>query len=123
MIVLDMIESKLYEPEKPMLKKKPPKFQMKIPFESKALDYINFSKVLNNTSAKLCQPAMVSGEDLPRIIYTLSKPLRNKIFNYNQFVSDLDLGSFCPIEALFHVSVVSIRNILTLTESMFLLVI
>ena len=37
-------------------------------------------------------PEGLSSEDIPMVIFSLTEPIRSKIFNYNKFVSSIDFN-------------------------------
>ena len=57
-MALDVINTRIYVPPEPKIKRVPPKYQIKIPFTSKAMDFINLPKVLRN------QHIMETGQNL-----------------------------------------------------------
>ena len=93
-IALDIIESKLYKPPPEIMKKSVPKYKVNVNFSSKALDFINLTRILRSKASQDHLPAYVSKNDIPMVIYSLSKPIRSQLFNYHKFVSELALESF-----------------------------
>jgi hypothetical protein len=90
-MMLDMIETKLYVPP-PAKKRKPfSRYRLNLTFSSKAFDFIHLPAILRSNSCKSLLPSSVVDEDIPSIVYSLSKTIRSKIFNYTKFVSSLDL--------------------------------
>ena len=90
-MIVDMIETKLYTPPIKKPKKKISKYQINLPFKSKAFDFINLSKIIRTSSSIDVFPNDISKENLPMVTCSLSEPIRSKIFNYSQFVSSLKL--------------------------------
>ena len=92
-MIIDIIDTKLYRPL-PTKKRKPrPKFRMDIRFSSKAFDFINLPKLLRHRDVLdvISNSPDLTEEDIPSVVYTLTDPIRRKIFNYNKFVASLDL--------------------------------
>ena len=83
---------KFTSPPEPKIKRLPPKYQLKIPFTSKAMDFINLPKVLRNQDVLEAGQNIIEEEDIPMVVYNLSQPIRSTILNYNKFVSNLDLA-------------------------------
>ena len=94
-MALDIIETKLYKPILPPKKKSIPKHKLKIEFVSKALKFINLPKILRSDIVKENSPHLMEESDVPMVVYSLSQPIRSKVFNYKKFVKDLDLDTFC----------------------------
>ena len=93
-LALDIIESKLYKPPKPMKKKSIPKYKLNIEFVSKALNFINLPQILRSTNVKENSPILMEETDVPMVVYSLSQTIRSKVLNYKKFVCNLDLESF-----------------------------
>ena len=90
-MALDVINTRIYVPPEPKKKRIPPKYQLKIPFTSKAMDFINLPKVLRNQDVLEAGQNIIEEDDIPMVVYNLSQPIRSTILNYNKFVSNLDL--------------------------------
>ena len=93
-MALDVINSRIYTPPKSKEKRKPAKYQIKLPFSSKAMDFINLSKILHNNKIMDLGQNLISEEDIPMVVYKLQQPIRSSILNYNKFVSTLNLDNF-----------------------------
>ena len=93
-MALDVINTRIYIPPKPKIKRQPAKYQIKIPFSSKAMDFINLPKILRNQKVMDVGLNLVSENDIPMVVYKLSQPIRSTILNYNKFVSTLNLVDF-----------------------------
>ena len=93
-MVLDIIESKLFiEPNQPK-KRTIPKYRCHLKFVNKTLDFINLPSILRNPEVLNNCPLNITPSDIPMVVYSLEQPVRSKIFNYHQFVKDLDLNEF-----------------------------
>ena len=94
LIALDIIKSKLFvEPSLPS-KRHVPKYRCNISFVNKALDFINLPKILCSEMVVNNCPLQLEMSDIPMVVYSLSEPIRSKIFNYHEFVNNLDLHNF-----------------------------
>ena len=93
-MALDVINTRIYVPPEPKIKRVPPKYQIKIPFTSKAMDFINLPKVLRNQHVMEAGQNLIEEDDVPMVVFNLSQPIRSTILNYNKFVSNLDLVKF-----------------------------
>ena len=103
-MAMDLIETKLFKPEQPKNKKRVSKFRMHMKFSSKAFDFLNLPSILRSQNCKVLLPNLIKEEDFPMVVFTLEKPIREKVFNYTKFVSSLDLDSFAtdPSSNLCH---------------------
>ena len=105
-IIIDLIDSKLYKPRPPKVRKSAPSNTCHIFFDSKAVEKINLPKILNNPALSSAIPISANKFDKPTVVYKLSHNIGSKIFNFNKFVSSLnitepinDLASFpCKCE-------------------------
>ena len=90
------MESKMYKvPRARPEKKKHSKYKITIPFVNKALDFINVPQVLRSKETLASTPPLIEPDDIPMVVFKLSKPIRSQIFNYKKFVSkELDLDKF-----------------------------
>ena len=89
-IIIDLIETKIYKPPKPKIKRKP-KYRLNLPFSSKAYDFINLPKILRTRSSLDLKPNVIAADKIPMIVYSLNDPIRSLILNYTKFVSSLDV--------------------------------
>ena len=58
------------------------------------MDFINLPQIIHSKHAKESMPSVLSDEDIPMIVYRLSRPIRSRILNYKKFVTELDLDGF-----------------------------
>ena len=94
LMALDIIECKLFvEPPQPQ-KRVLPKYQCTISFVNKGLDFINFQSILHSDDVLNNCPLKIDNSEIPMIVYSLCKPVRSKVFNYHDFVSNLHLNEF-----------------------------
>ncbi len=92
---LDILQSKIGTPPDADIKKKkpPPVHCCHINFNNKALDLINIHNILKDKNSISSLPHEIKS-DPPTAVYKLSNSIRSKIFNYKQFVQDLDVDAF-----------------------------
>ena len=90
---MDIIESKLYKPLSPKLKKKPPENICSILFDNKGVELINIAHILGHPEISSALPTSIEFS-IPMVTYKLGLPLSTKIFNFNHFVNTLDLDEF-----------------------------
>ena len=93
-MALDVINTRIYIRPKSKVKREPAKYQIKVPFSSKAMDFINLPKILRNQKVMDVGQNLVCEKDIPMVVYKLSRPIRSSILNYNKFVSTLNLVNF-----------------------------
>ena len=53
----------------------------------------NVPRIFQDTSGKACLPTDIKCND-PTVVYSLTNTVRSKIFNFNKFVSNLDVKAF-----------------------------
>ena len=93
LLALDVIESKIYKDPPTKQKKKAPENVCKIFFINKGVELINIARILHDKSLNKFLPS-ANCFPTPLITYKLSNSVSSKIFNYNDFVSSLDVDSF-----------------------------
>ena len=100
-IIVDIIETQLYKPIPPKVKRKPPKYRLKCLFTNKAFDFINLPKLLRAKSTLRLKPDEVLNDEIPMVVFKLVEPIRSTIMNYSKFVSSLDIDqAFNDIESV-----------------------
>jgi len=65
----------------------------KIPFTSKAMDFVNLPKIMRNDKVIEAGNGLINDDEVPMTVFQLSQPIRSTILNYSKFVSTLDLTS------------------------------
>ena len=90
-IIVDIMETQLYKPIPPKVKRKPPKYRLKCLFTNKAFDFINLPKLLRAKSTLRLKPDEVLNDEIPMVVFKLVEPIRSTIMNYSKFVSSLDI--------------------------------
>ena len=97
-MTLDVIETKIYKPPPEKSKKKLPKYRINICFVNKAMDFINLPQIIRSKISKENMPNILTDDDIPMVVYSLSQPIRSRILNYKKFVSELNLDRFLEDE-------------------------
>ena len=90
---LDIIESKIVRDKPLKPKKERPKNICSMFFDNKAVEMINFPKIVNDISFQESLPSIPTKFESPMITYKLRSPIASKIFNYNKFVKSIDVNN------------------------------
>ena len=69
---------------------------IKIPFINKEMDFIDLPSIFQDKSVTSFIPDYFQNSEPPMICYKYNKPIRNIIFNFNKFVSNLDIHANTP---------------------------
>ena len=93
-MALDIIETKLFQEPKEIIKISIPKYRCNLTFKSEAFDFINLAKILR--SKKVCDnlPCNFSISDITMVVYNLSVSIRSTLFNYKPFAFHLNIDEF-----------------------------
>ena len=67
---------------------------LKPSFANKRLDAIILGNILYHKSVKFKIPPCFKDHSLPKISYTYTAPIANKIFNYKKVLQDLNIDDF-----------------------------
>ena len=90
--ILDTIDSKLYKPPVEKNQKKAPENPCVVFFSSKALEYIGLPSIFRDPEIVQLLPENLRGpEQIPVVTYRLGKTVRNKILNFKETISSLQL--------------------------------
>ena len=68
---------------------------MSLFFHNKAVELINLSHIFHRPDVLKCRPSIADKFSIPTVIYSLTPPMAGKIFNFNNFVAELDIEAFC----------------------------
>ena len=93
----DIIVSKLYaQPPQNQDKQKIYNSEnlLNIHFVNKGIEMINLPKILHNATLPSCFPKEAGSYSVPTVTYKLNDTIHSSIFNYNKFISNLDLDAF-----------------------------
>ena len=105
-VVKDIIDCKLIKEKTVRRKRTTPTNICHIDFDNKAVEMLNLTSIFKSPSAKNSIPSLAKDFDVPTVVYNLGSPTASKIFNFNKFVSSLDVENFisnpesipCPCE-------------------------
>ena len=70
-MALGVISTKIYKPPPVKKKRMPPRFCIRLPFSSKALDFINLPQIIHNGSVKEFRPDIMNDDDVPMVVFLL----------------------------------------------------
>lgn len=90
-VVLDLIDTKLYKPKPVKVKKPVPSNICHVFFDNKGVEKINLPRILNDPSLSASIPLSANKFENPTVIYKLTHNIGSKIFNFNKFVSSLNI--------------------------------
>ena len=93
-IALDIIDCRVYTPPPPKKKRPPLKNVLHVDFCNKGVELVNLSSILHEKSVLETIPSIINTFSPPTIVYSLEPAIGSKIFNFNQFVSNLDVEAF-----------------------------
>ena len=90
-LILDTFFTKIYK--KPLINdKKSPSHIFPIFFDNKGLDHIKLASILNDNDVQNLLPPILKNQEPPSVVYRLGNTIRNKIFNYKETVSAIDIN-------------------------------
>ena len=91
---IDLIKFKIGNPQfKDKAKKERPSNSCHIHFDNKALDFINPHRILRDKNVRQALPTNLRMNH-PSIVYSLANPIRSRLFNYKDFVQNLNIEEF-----------------------------
>ena len=88
--IVDIFFTKIYK-EPPKKVKPRPKYILPIFFENKGLQFLRLSSILHDDDVKSKLPAHFRDDEDPSVVYRLTSTIRNKILNYKDTVSNIDI--------------------------------
>ena len=88
--IVDIFFTKMYK-ETPKKVKARPKYILPVFFENKGLQFLRISSILHDEDVKSKLPAQFQNDDCPAVVYRLTNTIRNKILNYKDTVSNIDI--------------------------------
>ena len=98
---IDIIESRTVKEKPPKPRTERPKNICSIFFDNKAVELINFSRILKDASLVQYLPSLPTKFESPMITYKLRSPISTKIFNYNKFVKAIDVDQALEDDTYF----------------------
>ena len=94
-VALDMIDCRLYKPKPEKKKKHCHKSNfLRLHFCNKGVEAVNLSSILHHNEVLGAVPSVAKAFKTPNIVYSLDPPTGSKIFNFNKFVSSIDVDRF-----------------------------
>jgi len=90
-LIIDVLFTKTFKKEEKKSKKRPDSI-LPIFFDNKGLEYIQLGSILRTESVRNTLPRQLIEKDPPSIVYSLGKTIRNKIFNYKDTISSIDIN-------------------------------
>ena len=91
MVALDIIDCRIYKKPVSKPKRSPPSNILHIHFKNKGIEMVNLSSILYNAEVVDTIPSSAKTFCPPTIVYTLESPISTKIFNFNKFVTSLNV--------------------------------
>ena len=106
LMACDIITSKIYKTVQGKTHKKLSKYKLMITFDNKSFDFLNLPQILKSDTIKKHMPPSLHEDNIPMVVYSLTQSIRSKIFNYGEFIDELNLEEFqknkdcvpCPCE-------------------------
>ena len=99
-LALDIIEFKIFKPEISKAKRKVPTTICKMSFLNKRVEFINVHNIFDDSLVKAFLPTSIKFGD-PTVLYSLTNPIRSKIFHFNKCVSNIDVKVFLQDNTIF----------------------
>ena len=91
-LIVDTFFTKIFKEEPPKKLKSRPKYILPIYFDNKGLQLLRLNRILHEPDVKTKLPPEFREDDSPSIVYSLSSTIRNKILNYKDTVSNIDIN-------------------------------
>ena len=88
--IVDIFFTKIYK-ESPKKVKSRPKYILPLFFENKGLQFLRLNNILHDEDVKSKLPAQFRDDEDPSVVYRLTSTIRNKILNYKDTVSNIDI--------------------------------
>ena len=99
-LVIDAFLTKTYKSVE-VKPKKAPKYTLPIYFHNKGLEMIELNKILRKHNVLTKLSTILSTEESPSIVYSLSFTIRNKLFNYKETIDNIDISDIFTFGASF----------------------
>ena len=94
MLHFNLLSPKFIKPDPPKIKRKPPENICHAKFSSKAVEMINLPFTFNSTNFNSSLLTNKCNFATTTAVYDLTAPIRFKTFNFNNFVSELEVDQF-----------------------------
>ena len=91
---LDIIDCRIYviPPSKP--KRSSPSNILRVKFCSKGIEAVNLPSILHDSDVLESIPSVANSFTPPTVVFSLDSAVGSKLFNFNKFVSSLDVDDF-----------------------------
>ena len=93
-VALDIIDCRLYKKPLSKPKKSPPSNVLHVNFRNKGIEMVNLSSILHSAEINDLIPSVAKRFTPPTIVYTLDSPISKNIFNFNNFVTSINVKDF-----------------------------
>ena len=70
---------------------------IKIQFVNNGIEFINLPSIFKDKSVISSIPTYFENKESPIICYKYNKPIRSTVFNYNKFVTELNIENSIPL--------------------------
>lgn len=87
-VSLDYIESNIYKPDPPKIKRKPPENIFYVTFSNMNIEMINLPAMFYNKSILVTNKCNFI---TPTVVYDLTALIHSELFNFDNFVSEHDI--------------------------------
>ena len=91
-LIVDTFFTKIFKEEPSKKLKSRPKYILPLYFDNKGLQFLLLSRILHEPDVKSKLPPDFCDDDSPSVVYSLSNTIRNKILNYKDTVSNIDVN-------------------------------
>lgn len=93
-VALDIIDCRLYVTPPSKKKRSPLSNALHLKFSNKGVESVNLSSILHDKDVLEKVPSVAKSFTPPTVVYSLDSPIGSKIFNFNNFVTSLDVDKF-----------------------------
>ena len=91
-LIVDTFFTKIFKEEPPKKLKSRPKYILPLYFDNKGLQFLRLSTILHDEDIKSKLPDQFREDDSPAVVFNLTNTIRNKILNYKDTVSNIDVN-------------------------------
>ena len=93
-MALDMIDCRIYSPRPSKKKRQPLKNTIHVEFCNKGVELVNLPSILHDKEVLDSIPSIINEFSPPTVVYSLEPAIGTKIFNFNKFVSNVNVTEF-----------------------------
>ena len=92
-VIIDMIDTRLYKPfHHKKDNKNLSKYYIPVKFVNKGFDFINLPRIIKQQDVYSLLPEIIQEADkCPKVVYSLTGTISNKVFNYKETVEKIDV--------------------------------